>query len=439
MNTIGIALGVMLSFSLSAFAGKTPNIILILTDDQGWSQVSHLAHPDIADSKSDYLETPSMSRIAHGGMLFTRGYSPAPLCTPTRRSIVCGASAARSGSEFSSSYIPADHLTLPRALKQADGRYVAAHFGKWGEEMISSPEDCGYDVSDGETGNVTGGMKDKRKAFHLVEDPKRTRSTTDRAIDFIREQTADGNPFYAQLSYYAVHLRVELEEAALEKYQAKGKPDRAYTQGFSGMLEELDRGIGRVLDTLDELGISDNTYLFFMSDNGGRGAFSGGDKTSLPPNYPLKGGKHFLDEGGIRVPFYVRGPGIAPHSFSHVPVSGYDLLPTFYELAGGGQPLPGEVDGGSLVALLHGRASEVRRPLNGLVFHRPAKHSSVLQQGDYKLFLTWNAEGGIAHTALYNMKNDYAEQYDLAGRYPEKVHELQQLLLTYLTSVEAEK
>ena len=96
-----------------------------------------------------------MDRIAEEGMRFTGGYSPAPLCTPTRRSILCGTSAARSGTEFVSSWVPADHMTLPRALKQANPEYQCAHFGKWGEKMISSPEECGYDVSDGHTGNVT--------------------------------------------------------------------------------------------------------------------------------------------------------------------------------------------------------------------------------------------------------------------------------------------
>ncbi len=326
---------------------KSPNLILILTDDQGWSQVSHRAHPDILDSKSDYLETPNMSRIVGGGMMFTRGYSPAPLCTPTRRSIVCGASAARSGTEFASSYIPADHLTLPRALKRADAHYVTAHFGKWGEKMISTPEACGYDVSDGMTGNVTGGMEDKLLPMHLTEDPKRTRSVTDRAVGFIREQAAAHKPFYAQVSYYATHLRVELSRNSLEKFQSKGKPDRAYTPGFAGMLHELDTAIGRILDTLEELDLENETYLVFTTDNGGRGVVPGGDKTSLAPNHPLKGAKHSLDEGGIRVPFYVLGPGIKANSVSHIPVAGYDLLPTFYDLAGGTDPLPEEVDGGS--------------------------------------------------------------------------------------------
>ena len=120
-----------------------PNIVLILTDDQGWSQVSQAMDPRIGESRSTYLETPSMSRLAREGMRFTSGYSPAPLCTPTRRSILCGTSAARSGTEFKSEWIPAEHMTIPKALKNANRDYRCAHFGKWGENMISTPEQCG--------------------------------------------------------------------------------------------------------------------------------------------------------------------------------------------------------------------------------------------------------------------------------------------------------
>jgi hypothetical protein len=136
----------------------SPNIILILTDDQGWSQRSELMDPRVPESVSAYLETPNMNRLAREGMRFTSGYSPAPLCTPTRRSILCGAATARCGSEFKSDWVPADHMTIPKALKSVNRDYRCAHFGKWGEQMISTPEQCGYDTSDGLTGNNTGGM-----------------------------------------------------------------------------------------------------------------------------------------------------------------------------------------------------------------------------------------------------------------------------------------
>ena len=421
---------------ITALQADSPNIILILTDDQGWSQRSGLMDPDNPQTGSSYLHTPAMDRIAKEGMRFTEGYSPAPLCTPTRRSILCGTSAARSGTEFASKWVPADHLTLPRALKLANPKYQCAHFGKWGEKMISSPEECGYDVSDGHTGNVTGGMADKMQPAHIVEDPKRTGSVTDRTIKFIQKQTKAGKPFYAQVSYYAVHLRTELRQASLEKYQKKGAPDRAYSQGWAGMLEELDRGIGRLLDELDTLGISENTYVVFTTDNGGRGIVPGGNPKSPAPNVPLSGAKHSLLEGGIRVPLIVRGPSIKAGSVCRVPVAGYDFLPTFYALAGGKGNLSEELDGGSFVTLFSDPETDsVKRPIEGLIFSRPRQRMAAIRTGKWKLLAKINAKREIQSSKLFNVVEDIAEKNDLFTTQADKAKQLQARLITYLETV----
>ena len=421
---------------ITALQADSPNIILILTDDQGWSQRSGLMDPDNPQTGSSYLHTPAMDRIAKEGMRFTGGYSPAPLCTPTRRSILCGTSAARSGTEFASKWVPADHMTLPRALKLANPKYQCAHFGKWGEKMISSPEECGYDVSDGHTGNVTGGMADKMQPAHIVEDPKRTGSVTDRTIKFIQKQTKAGKPFYAQVSYYAVHLRTELRQASLEKYQKKGAPDRAYSQGWAGMLEELDRGIGRLLDELDTLGISDKTYVVFTTDNGGRGTVPGGNTKSPAPNVPLSGAKHSLLEGGIRVPLIVRGPSIKAGSVCRVPVAGYDFLPTFYALAGGKDDLSKELDGGSFVPLFSDPETDsVKRPIDGLIFSRPRQRMAAIRAGKWKLLAEVNAKREIQSSKLFNVVEDIAEKNDLFTTQADKAKQLQARLKTYLETV----
>jgi arylsulfatase A-like enzyme len=431
---------ILLAFALTtALRADSPNIILILTDDQGWSQRSGLMDPENPKTCSSYLHTPAMNRIAKQGMRFTGGYSPAPLCTPTRRSILCGTSAARSGSEFESKWVPADHMTLPRALKQANPDYQCAHFGKWGEKMISSPEECGYDVSDGHTGNVTGGMADKMQPAHIVEDPKRTDSVTDRSIEFIRKQTTAGKPFYAQVSYYAVHLRTELLQTSLDKYQKKGAPDRAYSQGWAGMLEELDSGIGRLLDEVDARGISDNTYVVFTTDNGGRGTVPGGDPKSPAPNVPLSGAKHSLLEGGIRVPLMVRGPSIKAGSVCRVPVAGYDFLPTFHELAGGKGvkgKLSKELDGGSFVSLFSNPETDsVKRPIDGLIFSRPRQGMAVIRAGKWKLLAEVNAKREIQSAKLFNVVEDIAEEHDLSATQADKAKQLHTRLKTYLETV----
>lgn len=446
----GVTVLMVLSCIAPSRAAERPNILLILTDDQGWSQTSERMDPRVAASRSTYLETPSMSRLAREGMRFTSGYSPAPLCTPTRRSILCGTSAARSGSEFKSEWVPAEHLTIPRALKRAEAAYRCAHFGKWGEQMISTPEQCGYDASDGETGNITGGMP---QSFgeqnhnsgppHFIDndDPKRTRTVTNRAIAFMRDQASAERPFYVQVSYYAVHLSVVCREDTLAKFQAKGTPDRGYTQAWAAMMQELDTGIGRLLDTLDQLGIADETYVFFTADNGGRGTIPGGDESRLPTNHPLTGSKQSLYEGGIRVPFIARGPGIAPGSVCHRPVAGYDFLPTFYELAGGNGVLGAEIDGGSFVPLLRNPAQgRVKRARDGLIFHRPRRLFSVVRQGPYKLMVHWNRKDEIVSRELYRLDADPREDMrGIAEEKPEVAASLERLLRDYLDQVDAEK
>ncbi len=431
-------------------ATASPNIVLILTDDQGWSQLSERMDPRVDESRSTYLETPNMTRLAHEGMRFTSGYSPAPLCTPTRRSILCGTSAARSGSEFKSPWVPAEHLTIPRAIKQANPDYRCAHFGKWGENMISTPQECGYDATDGMTGNNTGGMPrslgitsgshaDGPPHFIDNKDPKRTRTVTDRAIAFMREQMQAKRPFYTQISYYAVHLSVVCREQTLKKYEQKGEPDRGYTQAWAAMMEELDTGVGRVLDALDEMQIADNTYVFFTADNGGRGTVPGG--TNRPTNTPLYGAKHSLYEGGIRVPFMVRGPGIEPGSLCHTPVVGYDFLATFHDLAGGDGQLSNEIDGVSIRPLLTDpHEASIKRAHEALYFHRPRRGFSAIRRGDEKLMVFWTPTNEIRSRELYQVDpNPREEGRDVVDQLPEKADQLQRLLLDHLQSVDAEK
>ena len=433
---------------------ERPNFLLILSDDQGWSQLSAAMHPDVPEAKSSYLSTPNIDRLAQRGVRFTSGYSPAPLCTPTRRSILCGTTAARSGGEFPSDWIPAQHLTIPSVLKRVDPAYRCAHFGKWGEQMISTPEQCGYDASDGMTGNNTGGMPTSlnpniRRAGHNntapfytnQEDPKLTDHVTDQSIRFIRESVEQERPFFVQASYYAVHLSIVARDKTVKKYEAKGEPDRGYSAAWAAMLEEMDTAIGRLLDTLDELRIADNTYVVFTTDNGGRGTVPGGDTQRLPPNYPLTGAKHSLHEGGIRVPFIVRGPRVEAETYCHTPVAGYDLLPTFYALAGGSDPLPAEVDGVSLQPLLadpeHGSVS---RQHGGLIFHRPARGVSAIRHGPYKLLLHWTRDGRVRGRELFLFNPDPREEdRDIAGQEPAKADQLQRQLLDYLAQVDAEK
>ena len=434
-------------------AVASPNIVLILTDDHGWSQTSHVTDPRVPASVSRYLETPNMNRLAKEGMRFTSGYSPAPLCTPTRRSILCGASTARCGSEFKSKWVPAEHMTIPRALKLADSNYRCAHFGKWGEQMISTPEQCGYDASDGMTGNNTGGMpatlgvkgghEDGPPHFIDSDDPKRTRTVTDRAIAFMREQTRIEMPFYVQISYYAQHLSVVCKQQTLEKYQKKGTPDRGYTHAWAAMMEELDDGVGRVLNAIDELGIEGTTYVFFTADNGGRGTVPGGNTNRTATNHPLTGAKHSLYEGGIRVPFLARGPDITAGTVCHTPVVGYDFLATFYDIAGGEggrESLTNDVDGVSFRKLFDNPSvTMLGRPDDAVFFHRPGRRFSAIRQGDHKLMVFWRDDGTVSRHELYHVGENPIEQgRDIANEHKPKADAMEATLLAFLKSMGAE-
>lgn len=431
----------------TGLAQPKPNFVFILTDDHGWSQLSFAMDPEVGQAGSEFLETPNMARLAEQGMRFASGYSPAPLCTPTRRSIFCGMTPARQrGTEFASEFEWEGRLTLPQALKQADSNYRTAHFGKFGSQMGASPEQVGFDESDGWTTNRTGGMPtpmEERGRSITKQDPKLAFALTERAIDFAKRQVADQRPFYVQLSHYAAHLQVQTRPGSLTRFEEKGRPDRAVTHAFSGMLYDLDESVGGILDVLQELGVAEHTYVILMADNGGRGTIPGAQDSLAPPNRPLNGAKHSLLEGGIRVPFLVSGPGVKPNSISRVPVTGYDLLPTLYDLAGGTKPLPPEVDGGSFRTVLeHGGLGQVERAFEGLVFHRP-KHgrdpASAIRVGDYKLLLRYPTGTRSRTRLLFDLAADPLEKLDLSKERAEKAEELERMLLGYLKSVGAEE
>jgi arylsulfatase A len=430
---------VVVASAVSAPAAK-PNFIVILSDDQSWVGTSQRMIPENPETASDYFRTPQIERLATQGMIFTDGYSPAPFCCPTRRSLQVSQTPARHEYQKDRAGWPAvyrQQLNIPRMLKAADPRYYTAHLGKWDHRYDSvSPADQGYDVSDGVTGNGTGGG---RKAGGRVErdDPKLVETLTDRACRFVEEQAREGRPFYLQVSHYAVHLEIQHSRAAMERVQARPVGRKHNLATFAAMTEDLDQGVGRVVEKVRELGLLENTYVFFWSDNGGRPTLPGAKDNGLGLNYPLRGGKGGMYEGGIRVPFIVVGPGVQAGSVCRVPVTGLDILPTLAELAGYGRALPETVDGGSITALLHhGGVGEVRRSRPYLLFHQAIDRvpQSALRWGNYKLVKTW-ATGRLE---LFDLSKDLSEAHDLSAVLPEKAVELHLAMMDFITRVNAE-
>jgi len=443
-----------------------PNFVFILSDDQGWNCTSVPMRSDRDDAKSDYFLTPNLARLAGQGIRFSQGYSPAALCCPTRRSLQFGQTPARQGSQrFATDYPPGGTcLSIPRLLKAVDPGYAAAHFGKWDHRTDLLPEHVGYDESDGNTGNREGNKgsefdKQGKWALHKeLDDPKRIFSVTDRANDFMARQVHAGRPFYVQISHYAVHVDMQTRPETLRKHEQRPKGTVHRIPAFAGMTEDLDTGIGKVLDKLDELGIADSTYVFYLADNGAVPWIPPdpekhlANPTSLDDvsrNHPLRSGKWTLFEGGIRVPFIVRGPAVKPGTFCDVPAVGWDILPTIADLAGYQETLPKDIDGGSLRPLLeNGGVGAVKRPFEGLVFHRYSEKDphSAIRVGDYKLILFWkrtfqagrfrvNASREPEKLLLFNLRDDIGETNNLADAMPEKAQELREKLMAYLRAV----
>jgi arylsulfatase A len=430
---------------------KSPNIILILADDLGWSCTSLGMDDADPESRSDYYETPRIDRMAKEGIRFTNGYAPAAICSPTRRSILLGQTPARLGDETFPELVNAAGkdklLTLPRVLKAANPDYRTAHYGKWDLRADIFPEDMGYDESDGDTGNSNGnlmtGNDDRWSDQFITNDPKRMVTLTRRAVNFMERQVKGNHPFYLQVSHYATHVDIQTKESTLEKYNNKPPGTKHQTPGWAGMLEDLDTAVGEILDAVDKLGIAGNTYVIFMSDNGAVELIPpvpSSEKLNHPDsfsgpmrNFPLRGGKWTLYEGGIRVPFIIKGPGIQQGSTCRETITGWDLLPTFAELTGHAGTLPASLDGGSFKKLLSDPAGKVTRANDFLVFHRyhdGYPHSAIIR-GDFKLIRFWKS----GQNELYNLRSDKGERNDIASAEPGQTKELEQLLNDYLLEV----
>ena len=432
----------LMLYPASYAAEKTvsPNFIIILSDDQSWVGSSLTMSPGDPRTSSDYFHTPHLEQLAKRGMLFTQGYAPAPFCCPTRRSLLIGQTPARhiyqkDQKNWTINY--RKQLSLPSMLKKANSEYQTAHFGKWDMRFDNvTPEQMGYDVSDGITGNSTGGGKGSGGPS-AKNDPKLIHSLTQRANNFMEIQVKQNKPFFIQLSHYAVHLDIFYTSNSLQKVKGKLKGKKHTLPEFAAMTTDLDNGVGDLMKQIDQLGIVDQTYVFFLSDNGGRLTMPGQKNKKLPRNYPLREGKGSMYEGGIRVPFIAIGPNIKPNSISRIPVTGLDLLPTIADLSNYSQPLPNNLDGGSLKNLLQNKGhGSVQRVNPFLIFHQAVarKAQTGLRLGNFKLIKTWENN----RLELFDLSKSINEKNNLAKKLPLKTKELHKLMSRFLDDVGAE-
>ena len=411
------------AFSLIGFVhaqSSQPNIVFFLTDDQGWNHHSVAMFEEASSANSEFFHTPNIERIAEEGMRFSAAYSAAPMCNPSRRSLHVGKSMSQVMFSGATEEEQAAALTIGEMMQSAG--YRTAHFGKWSPGPAVSGLDF-YDVSDGGLGNGDGNLNEPG-------DPKQVYGITERANTFIEDSVALGQPFYMQLSHFAPHTQTHSLEETMQRWQEMNQAENP-NPALSAMTEDLDTGVGALLDKLDELGVADNTYVIYSSDHG--------QATGTSGNMPLTSGKGTLWEGGIRVPFIVRGPGIEAGTVSHARTVSLDLFPTFAELAGVSQELPEDIEGGSLLPVLFSAGEgEIQRPREELVFHFPTgsgqpdfRPMSAIYLDEYKMVKLYDTD----EKKLFEITEDIGELNDLTFEMPEKTEEMDIMLMSYLSDM----
>ena len=445
-----------------------PNFVFILVDDLGWM--------DLGCYGSSFYETPCLDRLAGEGMRFTDAYASCPVCSPTRASIMTGKYPATvqvtnyipgmaKGKLLSAPYLhylPLEEKTIARALGEQG--YATWHVGKWhlGEKAYW-PQRHGFDVN---IGGWSAGMP--RSYFSpysnpMLEDGPQGQYLTDRltdeAIRLIRSN--DGGPFFLNLWYYTVHIPVQGKQEHVKRFAAKAaargldkksafeigeyfpcqhKRDQRVVRrrfqsdpGYAAMVWSLDENVGRILEALQQEGLADDTVVMFTSDNGGLATAEG----SPTCNAPLAEGKGWMYEGGTREPLLVRWPGVTePGSLCDVPTSSPDFYPTLLEMAGLDPLSEQHADGVSMVPLLKGDGQLDRE---ALFWHYPhyanqgGTPGCSVRSGDYKLIEFFEDR----HAELYNLREDIAEEHDLAQSTPEVTERLRTMLHQWLREVDA--
>ncbi len=448
-------------------AEKKPNVVFILVDDLGLK--------DLSCTGSTYYETPNVDRIANEGMVFTQGYAASRVCSPSRASIMTGKFTARhgitdwigakSGVDWRSlnrhdkllpaeyvHQLPKEEVTLAEAMKAAGYRTFFA--GKWhlGDEG-SYPEDHGFEINKGgwEKGSPIGGyfspwenpsLPNKKDGENL------TMRLANETAEFIAQHK--DSTFFAFLSFYAVHGPIQTTRENWLKYrdkaEAQGIQDKGYEMErvlpirqvqdnpiYAGLVESMDDAVGVVLNALKASGIEDRTVVVFTSDNGG---VASGDSFSTS-NLPLRGGKGYQWEGGIREPYFIKVPWLGNGGAkTDFPVSGTDFYPTILDLANIDLMPDQHIDGQSLKPLLEGGELTVERPL---FWHYPhygnqgGSPSSIIQENGWKLIHYWEDQ----HEELYRLPSTESDDQNVLEKHPEIAQDLSKKLKTWLDRVGA--
>lgn len=425
-----------------------PNIVFIVVDDLGYSDVEYM-------NQKKGIKTPNINKLTENGMLFTDAYAAAPVCSPTRASLITGKSPAavkitchipgiemekyltkqnrnkKLKEAFFLDHLPPEEITIAEALKTQG--YATGYIGKWHlggggsrnttdgiVDATYNPDQQGFDINIG--GCAYGQPKryfSPYKNGTITDGPKGEYLTDrlgDEAVNFIEQNK--GNPFFLNLATYTVHKPLVAPAKTVEKYNGNK---------YFAMIEKLDENVGKVMSKLEALNLLENTIVIFYSDNGG-----------LFGNPPLKGKKGTLDEGGIRVPLIVNWSGkIKAGSVCNTPVTSVDFFPTFVELAGGNIAQYQKLEGESILPLCMGKKSVEERPLYWYFPHHRKEGLSmgaVIRKGKWKYITDFENEKEY----LYDLENDIGEQNNLLETHREKAQELAATLKQWQKEVDAE-
>ena len=443
---------------------KKPNIVFILIDDLGWT--------DTGCYGSKFYETPNINRLAAEGMRFTDAYAACAVCSPTRAAVMTGRYPARLGvtdwirSRFQGGEIPADkknpteyvggtnkkllcppnalwmeleETTIAEALKSAG--YTSCHIGKWhlgANDWYPDRQGFDYNIGGCDFGQpptyfdpyyrkgqgAIPTLNTRRQGEYLTD------READEAVKFIRRHK--DKPFFLYMAHYAVHGPIQGKADLVAKYEAK-MPTNHKNPKYAAMVESVDDAVGRICSVLDELNLAENTIIFFTSDNGG--------VMGITNNAPLRSGKGFPYEGGIREPLLVRWPNvIKPGTVSSEPVTSVDYFPTICKAAGVPLPRDRNIDGVSLLGHLKTNGLQ-KLNRDALFWHFPHYRGSVvpysiIREGNWKLIKRYDTSASSAVPGkafeLFNLKGDLSEENDLSDVLPSKVRQLDAKLRRWL-------
>lgn len=468
-STIFSLLGLLICLATYSQTKETPNVVFFLVDDLGWR--------DLGSFGSDFYETPNIDRLVNSGVKFTQAYTASPVCSPTRASIMTGKYPSKTyNTDWFGAPQPDEiqgHWTRDKPLKPAhyepnlalDEKTLAEEFleagyrtffaGKWhlGESEEFWPENQGFEINIG--GNSKGAPSTGSKYFSPYNNPRMENGPEGEYLPYrLAEETAQfirenkDQTFFAYLSFYSVHTPLmttpQLEEKYLKKranmnlkddFEPEWNNQNRTTQAhavYAGMVEAMDQAVGKVLDELERQGLEKNTIIVFFSDNGGLSTAEG----SPTSNLPLRAGKGWLYEGGIRVPLAISWPAsLTGGKVIETPVISNDLKPTLMDLVGL-NPQENLVDGRSLKGLMKGTETQIDRQL---FWHYPhygnqgGNPGSVIRSGDWKLIYFYESDS----VELYNIKEDIGERKNLAWENTELKEELLIELFDWLVKTKA--